>query len=803
MTEQACASCQKSIPSESPGGLCPACLLRQGLTGAFTQTSAGSGGSTVDETEIPESALSREPAGRYTTLEDSGQGGMGKVYLVRDTHLGREVALKELLPQDAVHAGGGVDAANEERVALARFTREARVTAQLQHPAITPVYELGRRQDGSYYYTMKYVRGKTLAAAIKNATSLDERLKLLPNFVALCHAIAFAHSRGVIHRDIKPANVMVGDFGETVVVDWGIAKVKGVVESPSAAPGGPGPEADGLQTLHGTALGTPAYMPPEQAQGLIGSLDQRSDIYSLGAVLYEILAGRRPFAGSSAREVLAEVLTKPPLPLGKVDPGIPKEFVEICEKAMSRVPEERPKSASELAELVQNVRLRGPKSLGRKWAERAAVAALLLIPLGLFAFNRWTEAELLRAKERLAAQDFDLRAGAMEFESYGRNATPLPAGARHGAGTLYALTWEFPQLGDTEGELWKRVNALRVRDASFPWPRGSEKHAQVKTLAEEVEPVLAAVRSSAALPRGGGRTVMKKALGGTPFATEIPNLPALLSGATLLAHASYLAHLDGQTDQGLEATTAGLRFAAHLEDIPFLIGVGVRANIMTTTLLPLEHASLGGASDRSLKSLDEAIGGSALLPSVPAAVESEIRSGMFAFHLVRTGGVADVASVMKGTSHNLPPLLWAVYGRGPLRSWGNRDETLFLQFMTDALVATRRPLHESLPDLRRIDRQVVQTASMLHPMLGMFPSVRGIVERVAATESALNRARIRVALERHRRKRGSFPESLAALVPEWLESVPKDVLTGAPFPYARTPTGYELGAMEPKASGNR
>jgi hypothetical protein len=780
-------------------------LLRQGLADDFTQTSAASGGSTLDPSEIPESALSTEPAGRYTTIEDSGQGGMGKVYLVRDTHLGREVALKELLPQDAVHAGGGVDAANEERVALARFTREARVTAQLQHPAITPVYELGRRQDGSYYYTMKYVRGKTLAAAIKDAGSLDERLKLLPHFVALCHAIAFAHSRGVIHRDIKPANVMVGDFGETVVVDWGIAKVKGVVESPSPTPGAPGLEADGLQTLHGTALGTPAYMPPEQAQGLIGSLDQRSDIYSLGAVMYEILAGRRPFAGTSAREVLTEVLTKPPLPLTKVDPAIPREFVEICEKAMSRVPEERPNSASALAEQVQNVRLRGPKSFTRKWAERAALAALLLIPLGLFAFNQWTDADLRRAKERLAAQGFDLRKGALEFESFGRDTTPLPAGARHGAGTLYALTWEFPQLGDTGSELWKRVDALRVRDESFPWPKGSEKHAQVRALAAEVEPVLTAVRSAAALPRGGGRAVVKKAmdLGGTPFATEVPNLPALVSGANLMAHASYLAYTAGQTDQGLEATRTGLRFVAHLEDIPYLVGVLARTSIISTTLLPLENTTLSGASEPTLKALDEAIGGSALLPSIPKALESEIRSGMFAFHLVRNGGVAEVASVMEGTSHNLPPLLWAVYGRGPLRFWGNLDETLFVQFMTDALVATRRPAHESSAELRRIDGEVERTASRLHPMLGMFPSVRRIVERAAVTESTLNRTRIRVALERYRLKRGSFPETLGALVPEWLASVPADVRSGAPFPYSLTDAGYELGAMEPRRTENR
>jgi serine/threonine protein kinase len=800
MTDRICDTCQKPVPAGAPGGLCPRCLLSGGLGDGSAPTTTGQPGSTIHPDELPDANLTPELLGRYTTIEGSGQGGMGKVYLVRDAQLGREVALKELLPRGATQTADSVD---EEQVALARFTREARVTAQLQHPAITPVYELGRRVDGSYYYTMKHIRGKTLAAAIKDAKTLDERLKLLPNFAALCHAIAFAHSRGVIHRDIKPANVMVGDFGETVVVDWGLAKIKGVVES--AVRRAPSEDKaaqalstsvtdDGLQTMHGTALGTPAYMPPEQAQGLIGSLDQRSDIYSLGAVLYEILAGRRPFAGASGLEVLNEVLSKPPAPLSKVDPNIPLEYVAICERAMSRLPEERPSSASELAEQIQNVRLRGPKSHARKWAERAALALLLLIPLGLMVLNRWTDSDREDALARLSTKGFDLRSGPADYASYGRPSATLPAGARHAAGTLYALTWEFPQLGDSESDLWKRVNALRVRDASFPWPKDSEKHIQTTALASEVVPVLTAVRSIAALPRGGGRAVVKKAmdLGGTPFATEIPNLTALMSGATLLAHSSYLAHINGQTDQALDATGEGLRFASHLEDIPFLIGVLARSSIITTTLRPFENVPLAHASEAALSSLEASLRENSLGPSVSFAVESEIRSAMYAFHLVRTGRSAEVASVMEGTRHNLPPLLWAVYGRGPLRFWGNRDEILFLSFMTDCLEATRRPVHEGLPDLRRIDQEVERTGSWLHPMLGMFPSVKGTVERVASSDSAISRARIRVALERHRLKRGAFPRSLDELVPEWLEAIPLHALTGAPFVYTLTPAGYDL-----------
>ena len=173
-----------------------------------------------------------EAEGRYTLREERARGGMGRVLLVRDEFLGRDVALKELLPE-LVKVGGDTSIIpNSSRSPmtlrlLARFLQEARITGQLEHPSIVPVYELGRRQDGSLYYTMKLVRGQSLAHAIREARSLRQRLKLLPHFIDLCQAIAYAHSRGVIHRDLKPDNVMVGEFGETVVIDWGLAKARG------------------------------------------------------------------------------------------------------------------------------------------------------------------------------------------------------------------------------------------------------------------------------------------------------------------------------------------------------------------------------------------------------------------------------------------------------------------------------------------------------------------------------------------------------------------------------------------------
>ncbi|MCL4691030.1 MAG: protein kinase, partial [Candidatus Hydrogenedentes bacterium] len=299
-----------------------------------------------------------ESPGRYTGASEYARGGMGRVLLVHDEHLGREVALKELLPL----AGGQAEATTPMRLSmgvLARFLQEARITGQLEHPSIVPVYELGRRSDGTLYYTMKLVRGKTMADAVRSCKRLDERLRLLPHFVDLCQAIAYAHSRGIIHRDIKPNNVMIGEFGETVVLDWGLAKSRDKLDTIDSAM----QETlrtlqidgviDGDVTAEGRVVGTPSYMSPEQARGEIEHVDERSDAYSLGAVLYELLTGSRPFTGAKANEVLQQVLQKAPEPVLVLEPEAPPELVAICEKAMARDRGHRYATAREVAEETQ------------------------------------------------------------------------------------------------------------------------------------------------------------------------------------------------------------------------------------------------------------------------------------------------------------------------------------------------------------------------------------------------------------------------------------------------------------------
>src|SRR5579884_1793009 len=229
-------------------------------------------------------------------FERIGVGGMGEVYRCGDDALRRDLALKVLRAD--LHA----DADAEQR-----FLREARLTGSLQHPGVVPVHHLGRLADGRPCYTMKLVRGRTLADLLREEPDGPERLpRLLAIVEKVCQAVAFAHSKGVIHRDLKPSNVMVGEFGEVQVMDWGLAKELSHAESgvpPNEATEeveteGRAEEAAGLSRA-GAALGTPAYMSPEQAAGDWDIVDERADVFALGAILCEMLTGRPPYPGAN------------------------------------------------------------------------------------------------------------------------------------------------------------------------------------------------------------------------------------------------------------------------------------------------------------------------------------------------------------------------------------------------------------------------------------------------------------------------------------------------------------------------
>jgi eukaryotic-like serine/threonine-protein kinase len=246
---------------------------------------------------------------RYRLLERIARGGMGVVYAAEDENLQRRVALKVL---DVPGSDG--DLAN-------RLIREARVLAALEHPGIVPVHDVGTLADGRVFYTMKFVEGRRLDKYIASINSIPDRLRL---FLRICDAVAFAHARGVLHRDLKPANIMVGPFGEVLVMDWGLAKILRAEVSPGAREADPeatvfekprqsAPSSDATEisvvTGHGTVMGTPGYMSPEQARGDVEHLDARSDIFSLGALLRFLLTGK-PEGTTAPDKLLAGICAK-------------------------------------------------------------------------------------------------------------------------------------------------------------------------------------------------------------------------------------------------------------------------------------------------------------------------------------------------------------------------------------------------------------------------------------------------------------------------------------------------------------
>ncbi len=284
-----------------------------------------------------------EAPGRYSDTEtEIGRGGIGRVVLRKDLHLEREVAFKELLPEFQPARG------TEARAIAERFLSEARVTARLEHPGVVPIYELGRRADGSLYYAMKRVRGRTLAEALDACASMNDRLTLLPHVLDVFQTLAYAHSNGVIHRDLKPANVMVGEFGETQVLDWGLARVRGVTDAPTAgppwraAPARPVPpttlSGSAGTTQHGELLGTPAYMSPEQAAGENASVDERSDVWSLGAMLFEVLTGQTPFEADDVASMISQVKNVPAGAPARSRPIAPAALVAVVDHAHQRNP---------------------------------------------------------------------------------------------------------------------------------------------------------------------------------------------------------------------------------------------------------------------------------------------------------------------------------------------------------------------------------------------------------------------------------------------------------------------------------
>ncbi len=414
------------------GAQIEASLARVGTAGA-------AGGDVEDESTIAHSVGSATSDGvRFRVLRPHARGGLGAVFVALDAELNREVALKQIL-----------DAHADDPESRDRFVLEAEITGGLEHPGIVPVYGLGTYGDGRPFYAMRFIRGESLKHAIGHFHG-DETLKkdpgrrslelrkLLHAFTDVCNAIEYAHSRGVLHRDIKPANVILGKHGETLVVDWGLAKATGKSDPASGERTLlPGASHLSSETLPGSALGTPAYMSPEQARGDFERLGRQSDVYSLGAVLYCLLTGKPPQAGDVV-DVLRAVQTGDLRPPRALDPTIDRALEAVCLKAMALEPADRYATPRALAGDVERwmadervTAWREPVSRrARRWGRRnraavSALAAAVLVALAgtasVLAVQTKANFDLTAANIDLAVASAQVRRSNADLEaSYGR-----------------------------------------------------------------------------------------------------------------------------------------------------------------------------------------------------------------------------------------------------------------------------------------------------------------------------------------------------------------------------------------------
>ncbi len=386
---------------------------------------------------------------RYKILGVLGEGGMGKVYHAHDPKLNREVALKIIM-------GGGQ--ANED--SITRFMQEARAIAQINHPHVIRVYDIGQ-EEGTNFFTMEYIKGSTLTQ-IQEKLSYEEKARLL---VKIGLAVHEAHEHGIIHRDLKPANVMLDEEGEPRVMDFGLAKVV---------------EEDSGLTKSDAILGTPAYMSPEQAAGELKKIDRCSDIYSLGAIFYELLTGNPPFRGDNMWQIMWQVQEKEPIALRKINPDIPADLEVICLKCLEKEPSKRYQSADLFAQDLQNfiehkpIMAKPPGVVGKavKWCYRHPLASSFLFVASFFTFltlwflySRWqTSLELLKAKKIQADQAVTLQKTNKELQ---RTNQDLEKAKKEKEQALIRSQGELVQahLHSTQTQIDKRSFLQAGRDA--------------------------------------------------------------------------------------------------------------------------------------------------------------------------------------------------------------------------------------------------------------------------------------------------------------------------------------------------
>jgi serine/threonine-protein kinase len=483
----------------------------------------------------PSDGPDRSPTGRYEILGEIARGGMGAVLKGRDHELGRDLAVKVLL------------ADHRDRPSMVRrFVEEAQIGGQLQHPAIVPVYDLGVLPDRRPFFAMKLVRGRTLAALLEARDGPEhDRPRLLGIFEQVCQAVAYAHAHGVIHRDLKPTNVMVGSFGEVQVMDWGLAKVlarDGTVEATGPAIGA---VRDGRGTgtsRAGSVMGTPAYMAPEQARGEVDRLDERSDVFALGAILCEALTGRPPFAGRTRAEVLeraaagdtAEALA------ALESSGADTELLGLARACLAAEPAGRPRDAGAVArsmtaylagvqERLRTAELARAEAQARAEEARkrfrlgVALAATVLITGAIGGAGWWRAARARQARDEAVARAL-VRARTLQQEAL----AAAPAAPDRWAAAQAAAGQAEEQLDAGAGpQLRREVEGLKQAIRA-----GEQEAGRDRRFLEEIQ-LARGEKSDAGFPDEVADAGYRAAFGG--LGVDVDGRPIAESAATLRA----------------------------------------------------------------------------------------------------------------------------------------------------------------------------------------------------------------------------------------------------------------------------
>jgi hypothetical protein len=756
-----------------------------------SRTFAPSGDSTIADFEAPPASPPLPSVPGYVIEGVLGRGGMGVVYRARHLALNRPVALKMVL--------AGIHAGPDER---ARFRTETEAVARLQHPNIVQIYEIGEA-NGHPYCALEYLAGGTLADQMKSsAISPGKAARLLE---PLARAVQTAHDKSVIHRDLKPANILMTADGTPKIADFGLARQT---------------DRDSGQTQSGAVMGSPSYMAPEQASGRSREAGPGVDIWALGVILYECLAGRPPFRGDSVVETLELVRSADPVPPSKLNPKLPVDLETICLKALAKEPSRRYATAAELADDLQRFLNDEPilarraglaERLWRRARRNAAVVGLTATVLALTAIvavsatrpkpvppvpvvaappeTDDSSEELLTVVAELDRSDPGWRTEQIEEK---RKEIPDD---QNGALRITAFQKAMQELtGDPHsiGDWQKKevIDALNAAYAESPALRltRTEELALFRAELERMSRPLEIARSLAALPNGRVPIKLKR----NAISTLLPDHQTGRYMANLLRLDALVQIADGNRAAALTDSLAILNLGQAFSEDPMIVAQLVRAAVLRLGIEVAQRlVSQLDCTDGELEQLQRALDRSSAEPVLLTALRGE-RGLMHDFlSAIEAGDVPSDTLKNFGSNEKFP--LPSPREARLLHIWA-------LRYLTEFVAIARQPSETWQESIRQLDERLPTPpkveAEAIHEILLESSTIGNYARGINMMLAALRTASTGMAVARYRLAHHEWPADLGKLVPGDLKEIPKDPFDGQPLRYRRTPDGvviYSVG----------